>query len=88
METPEHLEALEKILNNLFPRDVNLKKYADVAFQLLEAAEGDKKALKNIASYIQEQHEEIVYLLERESKFKREVGSWLNWAINWTIQKS
>ena len=86
-EVPEHLHGLRETIRKSSVTDNDDAAYADIAFKLLKAVDGDKGALNEVAVYIQRQHRDLEVVRENYAGLLRGVSSWLYWAKNWTIKK-
>jgi hypothetical protein len=88
-EVPEHLAELREMFRkgSSYVYDVDDAAYASVAFKLMEVANGDKDALKDVVKYIQKQHIDLKLERAKRETFMKEIVSWLYWAKAWTIRK-
>lgn len=88
-EVPEHLEGLRAAFQDgsCYIGDIDEEEYARIAFQLLKISTGGKDSLKEVAEYIQKQHQALKQAKEQHIVFAKAVSSWLYWAKNWTVRK-
>jgi len=87
-EVPEHLEPLKKILYSgcFFQEDD--KDYARIGFKLLEVANGDKEAIKEVSTFIQRERQRLRSLENTQKTLIEQSTQWLYWAKNWTMRKT
>jgi hypothetical protein len=87
---PEHLHDGVDLLNKYgaYVPEVNEVQYAEIAFLLLTASDGDREALKKIASFIQSEHNRVKDLTSRLEEFGYKYCNWLQWAKRWTRKKT
>ena len=86
-KTPEHLQGLVDVVAGIYSSAPDDAEYAEMAFALLKAAEGDKDAVDKIAVYIQKQHQLLKNKYEAVVSVKAKINSWLMWAEHWTVAK-
>lgn len=85
-KVPEHLQPLKEIIQKANCFDVRDDKYSEIGFKLMLAGEGDKKALKEVSEFIQQQQRSLKQMESNFSEFIRQVANWLYWAKFWVIR--
>ena len=85
-KVPEHLQPLKEIIQKSCCFDVRDDKYSEIGFKLMLAGEGDKKALKEVSEFIQNQQRDLKRMEGYFSDFIRQIASWMYWAKFWVIR--
>jgi hypothetical protein len=82
-DTPVCLkELVEDVLkDHCYGQEQDDIAYAKIAFAIVRAHEGDKKALKEISDYIQMEHERTEMLCEKYNSLCYKLSNWVAWAV-------
>lgn len=85
-EVPEHLLPLKEIIHKANCFDVRDEEYAAIGYKLILVCDGDKKALKEVADFIQKQQSSLKNMERNFNEFIRQVISWMYWAKYWVVR--